>query len=85
MQERRQDALNLNGRIVTLEVEFTNQRKQTEQIVEGQRQSNNKLDQILLTMAEQRGAGKAIKIIWGTMVVILGFLGGWVGSITRHL
>lgn len=83
--ERRKDTLDMNGRIVALEVGFTNHMEQTRKLVIGQEQCNQKLDKILITMAEQRGAGKAIKVIWGIAMTAVGFMGGLLGGAARHM
>lgn len=36
------------------------------------------------TLAEQRGAGKAIKAIYGVIITVLGFMGGLAGSSVKH-
>lgn len=74
MQERRQDALNLNSRVAVLE-----------NVVADISDIKRDVNEILVTMAEQRGAAKAIKIIYGIAMTALGFLGGLFGGAVRHL
>lgn len=74
MQERRQDALNLNSRVAVLETVFQDIKSMKEDVSE-----------ILNTMAEQRGAAKAMKVIWGAGVAVLGLASGWIGSFVRHM
>lgn len=74
MQERRKDMADIGSRVAVLETVFDEIR-----IIK----ADVKL--ILTTMAEQRGAAKAMKVIWGTAVAVLSITGGWVGSIVRHM
>lgn len=44
--------------------------------------ANQKLDTILTTMAEQRGAGRAMKAIYALIIAVLSLVGGFAG---KHL
>lgn len=83
MHERRNDG-DLRDRMTTLEVKFDNHAGKMDEVVRSQAHSSIKLDQIFILMAEQRGAGKAIKIIWAAIISLLGFFGGIIGSLMRH-
>lgn len=74
MQERRQENLNTASRVAVLESVYPDIRDMKEDIA-----------RILEIIAEQRGAAKAMKVIWGAGVAILGIASGWVGSTMRHL
>lgn len=77
--------VDIHGRVSTLEANMANAIKDVASLARGQTEANNKLDEILTTLAEQRGAGRAFKFVWGIVVTVLGFLGGLAGAGARHL
>lgn len=82
MVERRNDQ-DIRDRLKTVEIKLDNHAIQMADIVTGQDAANDKLDRIIITMAEQRGAGKAAKVIGSAALGLISIVGGFLGSMAH--
>lgn len=83
--ERRKSDYDMKERMVAIETKFDNHAKQMADAVAEIQSTNRKLDQIREVLAENRGAAKAARFVWGVIISILGFFGGMIGAFIRHV
>lgn len=75
----------MRDRIIRMEITLENHTEMLEKTADEQHKSNVKLNDILLILAEQKGASKAIKVAYGIVVGIIGCISGMLGALWRHV
>ena len=71
---------NNSDRITRVESKIDEYGRNINELVDSHKETNTKLDQIIIMMAEQRGAGKMAKWVAGAVVSIIGAASGLMGG-----